>query len=377
MLFNEIIGQQEVKQRLIASVKNTRISHAQLFLGPEGSGKLALAIAYAQYIACKQRGETDSCGKCSSCVKYQKLIHPDLHFVYPVVKTPKFKEPVSDDFLVPWRTFVLGSSYHNLSFWLDKIGTENLQGTIYAHESQEIIRKLNLKTYESIYKIMIIWMPEKMNAISANKLLKILEEPPPMTVFLLVAENSDEIISTILSRTQLIKIPKIENKDLETALLAKFSLEEQMLKSVVSLANGNYLKALEAINQSEDDQQNFNRFQLLMRLSYKPDMVKTQEWVEELSRIGREKQKSFLNYTMRLIRENFIINQIPIEHKELVYLNNAEYNFSLKFSTYINERNVLVIFNELNKACFHIERNAYGKLVFFDLILKIMQVIKK
>ncbi len=376
MQFKNIIGHDTIKSHFVNTVKNNRISHAQLILGPKGVGKLSLVISYAQYISCKNKNNNDSCGECSSCKKYQKLIHPDLHFVYPVVKTKKLKKPVSDDFIKEWREYVLSSNYHKLSNWLEHIGTENLQGSIYAHESQEIIKKLNLKTFESEYKVMIIWMPEKMNISASNKLLKMIEEPPPKTLFLLVSENHELIINTIRSRTQLIKISKISNTELENGLKKEFDLHEDELKNIVRLSNGNYMKAIEIISENENNKFNFEIFVELMRYSFAAKVIEITQWVDKISSMGREKQKFFLLYTLRMVRENFVLSLLPDNQNQLVYLNNEELAFSKKFSSFINKNNISHITNELESAHRHIERNAYDKLVFLDLSLKIIKLLR-
>jgi len=218
MFFRDVVGQKEVKRRLIKSVSEGRVSHSLLFTGPEGTGKLALALAYAQYISCRNRGEDDSCGTCPSCRKFQKLAHPDLHFVFPVFKTKNLKEPVSDDFISQWREFVLKSSYFTLNQWLAYLNVENAQGMIYQKESESILKKLNLKSFESEYKTMIIWLPEKMHSHCSNKLLKMIEEPPNKTLFLMITEDEEQVISTVRSRAQLLKVPAIDNVAMSEAL---------------------------------------------------------------------------------------------------------------------------------------------------------------
>lgn len=377
MQFKDIIGQESIKKRLIDSVNKQRISHAQLFLGSEGNGKLGLAIAYAQYICCKNKQEGDSCGKCTSCIKYSKLVHPDLHFVFPVVKSPKIKKPVSDEYITQWRGFILDSPYHRYNDWLKIIASENQQGGIFTDESQSIIRKLNLKTFEAEYKIMIIWMPEKMNAFASNKLLKMIEEPPQKTLFILVAASSEEIIPTILSRTQLLKIPKIDNQNLSEAIKAKFDIGDEQAELITRIANGDYIKAMEAINENEDTQKNFDRFTSLMRLCYGYKVIDAMAWVDELAKEGRERQKNFLIYALRLLRENFVLNKFAENANQLTYLTQKEFEFSKKFATFINERNIFNLVDEFNKAHYHIGRNANGKIVLFDLSLQIMRLLRK
>ena len=374
MQFSEVIGQHEVKQRLIQSVSENRIAHAQLFLGPEGSGTLTLAIAYAQYINCSNRGADDSCGVCSSCNKYQKLIHPDLHFAYPVASNKTVtKDPVSEDFISNWRNLVLQSPYFTLLQWYEEIDIENKQGMIGKNESQEIIRRLNLKSYEAEYKVMIIWMAERMNDSAANKLLKMIEEPPAKTIFILIAENQGQIIPTILSRTQLIKVPKIENNDLFGYIKAKFNYSDSLVSDAVKLANGNYIKALQVFDSDRENSLNFDKFTSLMHLCWKRDVIGLMAWCDEVSSLGREQQKNLLAYSQRMIRENYVMNcRVP----QLALLTEKEQNFSNNFYSFIHSQNVATITDELNKAQYHIEANANGRVVFLDMALKLIKLIK-
>ncbi len=375
MQFKEVVGQKNVKEKLVQTIKGNRVSHAQLFLGAEGSGNLALAIAYAQYVSCENKQEDDACGVCSSCVKFQKLVHPDLHFVYPVaISKAVKKDPVSDDYINQWRESIIENPYINQNKWYEIMDVENKQGIISKNESYEILKKLNLKTFESEYKMMIIWLPEKMNAFAANKLLKLIEEPPEKTLFLLVSENSEQILPTILSRVQIIKIPKIDSESMRNALCDRNGLSPEKASDVAHLANGNYLEAQNIINSAEEDHYNFDQFTHIMRLSYQRKVIELIEWVDEISRIGREKQKSFLSYALRLIRENFMLN---MQNKELVYLTAKEMGFSEKFSQFINQDNVVQLYEIFNRAHADIEMNAYNKIVFLDLALKLIKLIRK
>lgn len=376
MQFKEIIGQETIKKRFLKMVTENRISHAQLLLGKEGCGKLGLAIAFAQYVCCTDRQDNDSCGTCPSCRKIEKLVHPDLHFVFPVVRSSKFKQPVSDNYIRQWRSLVTESPYFGFNDWLMKMGAENQQAGIFTHESQEIIRKLNLKTYESEYKIMIIWMPEKMNVVAANKLLKMIEEPPPKTLFLLVGEDSEMIINTILSRTQLVKVPRIDDQSMKTALKNRFEIAEDELNNAVNVANGNYIKALDAINRNEENKEHFMQFVQLMRMAYGRKIVSIVQWADEIGRFGREKQKRFLQYAMLQVRENYVQNKASQLKDKLVYLPKEEAAFADKFSAFINDSNITKLNEELNRAHYHIERNASGKIVFLDLSLKIVKLIR-
>ncbi|HPR32753.1 MAG TPA: DNA polymerase III subunit delta' [Prolixibacteraceae bacterium] len=373
MQFQEVIGQNAVKKRLIEGVKEGRISHAQLFSGPEGVGKLPMALAYAQFINCRNRSEFDSCGECSSCRKYRKLIHPDLHFVFPVVKSSKFKDPVSDHYLDKWREQVLSTPYFGLSDWYNRIDVENAQGSIFVSESSEIIRKLNLKTYEADYKVMIIWMAERMNVQCANKLLKILEEPPPNTLFILITEEEEELLTTIRSRTQRVKFTGIEKEALSKALREIPESEGKDIKGLVHLARGSYVRARELVFSENENNDFFDRFTGIMRLAYKRDWMPLFAWVDEMAGMGREKQKSFFTYAMRMLRENFIFN---LKQPDLVFLDEKEKQFSERFSPFINERNIQFFSHEFERAYRDIAQNGNPRIIFLDLSLKITKMIK-
>ncbi len=374
MFFKEVIGQTAIKERLIQSVRGERVSHAQLFAGPEGTGKLALAIAYAQYVACTNRQANDSCGECPSCRKFRKLIHPDLHFVFPVIKTPKFKEPVSDNFLEEWRLMIAQNPYFSIDQWFDQIGVENAQGLIYSHQSEEIIRKLNLKSYESEYKVMIIWLPEKMHVACANKLLKMIEEPPVKTLFILITESEEDIISTIRSRCQLITIPPIDPDSLAKAIAALPEAEGYDIRNIVHLAKGNYGKALELLQPDEQTLFNLERFKELMRSSYGRKFTDLFKWVDQIAGIGREKQKNLLNYCLMILRENFIYN---LKNKDLTFMNEQEEEFSKRFSPFINERNIIEMSEVFETAYNHIGMNGNPKIIFTDVAFKITKLIRK
>ena len=370
MLFKEIIGQQAVKERLIRSVKEARVSHAQLFLGPQGSGSLALAVAYAQYLSCIKKQEDDSCGSCSSCIKYNKLVHPDLHFVYPVALSKDVR--VSTDVMAKWREAFLENPYLTLFSWFEQMDAENKQAVIGVEESGETLRKLSLTTYEAEYKIMIIWQAEKMNQAAANKLLKILEEPPDKTLFLLVCESEDQLLRTIVSRTQLIKISKISEKELIQALIERHSLLPEAAEKLSHLADGNYAEALLLLNENENAAQNLASFQKLMRASIKFDPKAVMAWIDEVNVAGRERQKNFLNYALHIMRESLILNYGDIT---LVKLSADEQEFVKKFSPFIHAKNMEQFIEELNKAHYHMERNANAKILFMDLAFKFNELL--
>jgi len=385
MQFSQIIGQDEAKKRFIRTVAEQRIPHAQLLRGREGVGKLALAIAYAQYICCENKGANDSCGVCPACVKYKKLAHPDLHFVFPIIKPANKSSVVCDDYISDFREMIVENHYFSMNDWYARISNDAKQGVIYSNESQEIFRKLNLKTYESEYKIMIIWLPEKMNGTCANKLLKILEEPPEKTVFLLVSNKPEEIITTILSRTQHINIPKLSDKDIFQTLIKnpEFELSEQNALHIARIANGSYLSALSILSEDDDNKQNFERFVMIMRLAWQvgnrkdhASLKTLRKWSDDMASpaVGRENQKKFLAYAQRMTRENFILN---LQEPEMNFMNAYEANFSVKFSAFIHERNVENLMKEFALAERHVEQNVNSKMVFFDLILKVIMLLKR
>lgn len=373
MQFREIIGQNETKARLIRSVREGRVSHAQLFSGPQGIGKLALAVAYAQYISCTNKEPDDSCGDCPSCKKYNKLIHPDLHFVFPIVNTPAQDKATSDFYLPQWREAFLENPYFTYDQWLTKIEAENKQGIINKYESESILRKLSFKTYESEFKVMIIWLPEKMNAPAANILLKILEEPWEKTIFLLVAEETKSMLLTILSRTQRIHIGEISSSDMINYLTRHKNLSETDAIEIARLSEGRMTNAFELIEQSDENQYFLDQFTSWMRLCYSRKIEDVIAWVDQMAAAGREKQKTFLVYGLRLIRESFILNN---HLSQLSRLARQEADFCSRFAPFINKNNIAGLLDELNKAHYHIERNGYAKLVLLDLSLKIMQLLK-
>lgn len=372
MLFRDIIGQQHIKELLINSAKKGKVAHAQLFCGPSGTGKFPLALAYAQYLNCIDPQDDDACGICSSCIKYNHLAHPDLHFVFPVIK--KEKKELSDDYISEWREFVINRPYFDLSQWLSFIEAENAQGLIYARESEEIIRKLSLKIYEAKYRVMIIWLPEKMHEACSNKLLKILEEPYDNTLFLLVSDAPDQIIGTIQSRCQRINIPNISKENIIGALESDYNILPEDASAIAHIANGSYTKAIEIISLDEDHKLFFALFVQMMRSSYARSIKEIKKIATDIAAVGREKQKFFLVYCQRMIREYFINN---LKHPEIVYLNKEELAFGIRFSPFINERNIIDFMEEFSLAERHIEQNVNAKMVFFDLCLKITMLLKR
>jgi DNA polymerase-3 subunit delta' len=377
MLFKEIIGQHELIQQLIQTVKDKRISHAQLFFGDEGSGNLALAIAYAQYISCLSKQEDDSCGQCKSCIKFQKLVHPDMHFAFPVnTKNSKQKREdiTSDSFISQWRTLVNDFPYFSESAWYEYIGIEKKQGNINKSDAESIQQKMNFKPFESDYKFMLIWLPERMNTTAANKLLKLIEEPPANTLFLLVSKNIDQIIKTILSRTQLIRVPPVDEQSMQDMLDRKYDLSPNEAKVLTRLATGDVLKAIKIHDRHEAEQDFFDNFKQLMRFAYEQRFVDLLNWAEEMAQLGREQQKSFLYFLQQMIRENFIMN---MQIHDIVYITDKEKDFSKNFSKFITFKNIESIYYTINLAMAHIEQNGNQKIIFSDLAIKFTQLLRK
>jgi len=374
MKFSDIPGQKEIIQRLVGSVNSERVSHAQLFTGPEGCGNLALALAYAQYISCENKSPGDSCGTCKSCIKYEKLIHPDLHFVFPVIRNKASSEPVSDNYIEQWREFVRKSPYFSLNRWLDSIEVGNAQGLIFASEASEILKKLSLKAFESEFKIMIIWLPEKMHPSTANKLLKLIEEPPEKTLFILVSDEPDKVIPTVLSRCQLVKIPSFKNEEISQYLVDAFKIHKARADDIAGVVNGNLIRALELCESEDSSVKNLDYFKTLMRFAWKRDIVSIINWSEEMAAIGREPQKSFLSFTLRLLRENLMLT-LGQKKNNLIYLSGEEWEFSSKFHPFVNHDNIFSFTDEINKAYSHIEANGNARIIFLDLGLRITRLI--
>ena len=374
MLFKDIIGQEEVKERLRQTVKEQRVSHAQLFLGASGVGKLALAIAYAQYVNCANRTDDDSCGECPSCIKFEKLAHPDLHFIYPVAANKEIKKPTSKQFVEQWRELLISQSgYTTLNEWYEAIDIENKQAIINKDDCNSIITTLAYKSYEAEYKVMIIWMADKLFHSAAPKILKILEEPPEKTLFILISEDQDKILPTIRSRTQIVKIPKIKDEVLVQALQDQKGCTAEEAKRIVNLSDGSYQLTVKNLESDADEQQNFILFRDWMRLCFKNDVVKLVNFVGDISKIGREKQKSFLSYALRTARNGILLN---LHQHDLVKLEDEELDFTTKFSPFINQANIQQFTKEFDEALFHIERNANPSILFLDLSLKSMRLLK-
>lgn len=386
MQFKDIVGQEVLKERLINSVKGNRISHAQMFLGKGSVGKFALAYAYAQYINCTNKQESDSCGECGSCRKYAAMSHPDLFFSYPVntnhtsisrsTETRVKKDPVSLDFLADWKNYIDEvNAYPDLFQWYQRIGIENKQGFISREEARKIVSQLQYKAVEAEYKVLIVWGVEKMNEVASNALLKLIEEPPDNTLIFLIANEKEKLLPTVLSRVQTIIVPPIENKKLQAYLLDKNpKLTENDLRNIASLASGDVFKAREIISNSSEMRENYDLFVEWMRLCYKKGSLEgIKIWVEKASKFGREKQKSFLAYSLRMVRECLLLNY---GNDKLVKIMLHEEQFLVKFAPFIHLRNAPIIQKMLDQAIYEIERNASSTSLFADLSLQMSQLLK-
>ena len=368
MLFQEVIGQNAIKEQLIQSVFENGVSHAQLFLGPEGSGSFALALAYAQFISCTERSETDSCGNCSSCRKYNKLIHPDLHFSYPFFRGGEKEDSMAD--LGEWRDLVMSNPYFDLDEWRLRLDAQNKQPNINKAECLNILHRLSLKAFESEYKTMIIWLPEYLKN-EGNRLLKTLEEPASKTLIILVAQNQDQILNTIISRTQLVKIPALNNEDIVRYLVDNKDIAETQASRIAYLSDGNLQTALNLLK--EDDHDDFRNFTNWMRMSFADKGVQIIDFVDEISKLGRENQKNMLRYGVQLIRECIMMMSGA---ESLVHLPSAELDFVKNFSKHLDLAKCEALVNELEKAHYHIERNANPKILFLDVSLQFVKILK-
>lgn len=376
MLFSEIVGHDDLKKRLIQSVNENRVAHAQLFVGTEGSGKMALAIAYAQYINCQNRTESDSCGVCPSCKKYMSLSHPDLHFIFPTATNKSVKkDPESDLFLAEWREYFSDcQGYVNLSEWFDKLDIENKQGIINVRDASTVIRKLSFKSYESEYKVVILWIPEKLNVFSANKLLKLIEEPPEKTLFLLVAENQEEVLSTIRSRCVLVKVPRLDTAVIKDALVEKCGCSEQLALDAATMSNGSWPLAKRFSNDIDNEMLYADTFRKWMRYCFKGAVPELIDFVaNEIKGLGREKQKALLEYGLNIFHCSLLINN---NISSAVMLTSAEKTFAQNFAPYINMKNVTQICALFEESINQIVRNANAQLVFMDDSLKMSKLLR-
>jgi len=381
MLFSTILGQKHIKKHLTQSADNNRIPHAQLFVGPEGSGTLPMAIAYAQYVLC-QNNNGENTGENEACnLKFNSFSHPDLHFAFPVTTNDKVKRhPVSKHFLEEWRQLLNEQPYGNLFDWYNALGVDNKQGQIGVDEAQDIVKSLALKSYEGGYKIMLIWMAEKMNTAAANKLLKLIEEPPKKTIFILIAEDEEQIINTIRSRCQTLHFPPLAEDDIKNGLIKQYNIPETEATKLAHQANGNYNKACDLVFKDTEDILFETWFITWIRAAFKAKGNKNAindliSWSEEVAKTGRETQKQFLSFCIDFFRQALLLNY---NAEELVFMKTQTKGFSLdKFAPFVHNNNILEISNELQDAIYHIERNGNSKIILTDLSIKLTRLLHK
>ena len=381
MLFSQILGQEYLKNHLTKSASLGRIPHAQLFVGPEGCGTLAMAIAYAQYVLCQNVDGENTNGNESCNLKFNSISHPDLHFIFPTVTTEDVKtKPKSVDFMADWRQFVAENPYGGLFDWYKILGVQNKQGEIRVDDAQEILKSLSLKSYEGGYKMVIVWMAEKMNVTASNKLLKLLEEPPEKTVFILIAENEEDIIQTILSRCQVLHFGGLSEKVIADNLILKENIEASLADKIAHQSQGNYNKALLLLDEESEELPFEEWFVSWVRAAFraKGNAEAIQDlilWSEQIAGLGRETQKKFLNFCIDMFRQALMLNY---ETKKLVYMETKVPKFQLEnFAPFVNGNNINDIFKELSDAMYHIERNGNAKIILTDLSIKLTRLIHK
>ncbi len=373
MINNMVIGQEEVKQRLLQMVREERVPHALMLCGPAGCGKMALALTMATELLSTGNGQQAA----NTQAMLQSMQHPDLHFTYPTIKLPSMgseHQPVSSDFATEWRELLMKSPYFSMDEWMTAMGAANQQAIITGAESDELSRKLSLKSSQGGYKVSIIWLPERMNLTSANKLLKLLEEPPHQTVFIMLCEEPEKLLDTIRSRTQRIDVRRISTDAIEEALVQQRGLDEETAHRVARVSNGSWLRAIEALSMGNENRMFLDMFIMLMRLAFTRNLKELKRWSESVGGYGREKQKRMLTYFMQQVRENFMYNfHVP----ELSYMTQDEEEFSKKFARFINEANVVEITELLDRALRDIGQNANAKVVFFELALQMIILLRK
>ena len=370
MNWKEVIGQEETKGRLMQLMEKKRLPHALLFCGPAGCGKMAMAMAFASYLLTSTT-DNDNARRNAEAMLAQWQ-HPDLHFTFPVIKpagTSADHKMVSDDFAKEWHAMLMEGPYFSIDQWLDRMRAANQQAIIYASESDDIIRKLSLKSSQGGYKVSIIWLPERMNGECANKLLKIIEEPPQQTVFLMVSEEPEKLLETIRSRTQRIDMKKTATEAIEQALVERRGINENTAHRIARVANGNWLKALEELDAGNENRLFLDMFIMLMRLAYQRNVKELKQWSENVAAFGREKQKRMMTYFLRLVRENFMYN---FQNPELVYMTQEEEDFAKNFARFINESNVVELSELFTRIIRDIGQNANPRIVFYDMALKVI-----
>jgi DNA polymerase-3 subunit delta' len=371
MQFKDVIGQKQLKKHLIQEVNSGKISHAQLFLGKPGYGGLPLALAFVQYLFCDNKGEEDSCGVCPSCRKTEGLQHPDLHFSFPIVLAlSKTTNPV----MPLWRSQIEEQVYFDINDWISHIDPKERQATIGTDESQEIIRKLSLKSYEGGYKVMMIWMAEEMNLTCSNKLLKILEEPPANTLFILVCASQDTLLPTILSRTQLLKIPRVAFEDVDAYLRKDLGINNTTASSINARCDGDLIEARRIAESHEDQDNNRELFIQLMRVCYKKDVIPMMDWAEKMGQVNRERQKIFIEYALHMFRQSMLRNYTQ---DQLTRVSEEEDEFLNKFARFITGKNIMDFMQSFDDAYYHLERNANPRILFTHLCFNVMRYIHK
>lgn len=374
MLFADIIGNDAIKKALLYEANEGRVSHAQLFFGAEGSAKLPLAIAFANYLLCEDPTKIDACGQCDSCQKVASLSHPDLHFVFPIVLDSKAKIASSDDRMREWINFVQKNKYFDLNTWQEYLEELGKNAVIGVEESRDILQKLALKSYSGKYKIMILWLPEKMNASAANKLLKMLEEPPEQTLFFLVSDNTETILPTIMSRTQSLRIAPFTVDEVAIHLEKALALDKKIAKSIANLSQGNMVEAIQIAQGDVNQTIYFDLFVKMMRTAYAANAFDLMSVADELAALEKEQQKSFIKYGLHLFRESIILNYMK---GELTNLKDEEQAFLSKFAKFINNHNISELQDDFNDAFYHLERNANPKILFTDVVIRLTKLIKK
>ena len=379
MRFRDVIGHEEVKKKLIQAKKDGRVSHAQLILGPEGSHKLAMAIAYAQFLNCENPSETDSCGECPSCIKYQKLAHPDLHFIFPTINTKSNDKPCSDDFMADWIQYLKKTDYHvSLPDWIQNTWEENKQGVINVKDAQMMIEKINVKNYEAKIKVFIIWMVEKLQHQAAPKLLKTIEEPPENSLILMITENFDKVLNTILSRSQLIKLSKYPDEIIRNELIARYQVPVSKAANITRFVDGNFFHALKA-SKEESDFDFTKEYSELMRNAFmvvhkKTGLDKLEAWISTAAKQSRDSQIEFFKYCLNMTRQSMLNN---FNEEKLINVSDEENDFLSKFSPFINESNAMQISDEINKTILHIERNGNASIVLLDMAFNIGKLLRR
>ena len=377
MKFSEVIGQEDAKQRLLSMVHEGRVPNALLLCGPSGCGKMALSLALASYLLCTSRTESDSCGKCSQCLMVQKWSHPDLHFSFPVIRpagTGAEHKMQSDDFIDEWRHLLARGAYFSMDRWLTAMKAANQQAIIGVGESDSLLRKLSLKSSQGGYKVCIIWLPERMNAECANKLLKLIEEPPASTVFIMVCEEPGKLLETIRSRAQRIDIRRIDTDEIEQALIKQRCVDQDSARRIARAANGSWTAALDMLDTDSEKGEFLELFKTMMRLAYRADIKGMKKWSETVAAFGRERQRRLLAYFMHLVRENFVYN---FHNPQLNYMTGDEEYFARNFARFVNEANIFEICALMERAMRDIGQNANPKMVFFDMAANIIVSLKR